>query len=351
MLLAPKALLIGLLRAVLSVKSVFLLYLANLLFAAVVAVPVYHLAGDVLARTPDTRSFLVAFDAEFIADLFRNHADTFDGAAAAARVSAVFFVLVYLFLLGGVLTALADRRRPVTFTTFFAACGRHIFPFVRVLVPAGIVLAALMFANDLASNGLTRFFERTLDRSASAGLLGWTSTAKTVIFLCLFALLVVLPIQFARIRCVVDDDRRMLRGYLHGIGLCFRNPFTVLAYFVLSSGLVLLVLGGYDHLLRRVDWTAPFQPFAWFGADYDFTVSPDLLFQVLTQLAVFLVQALLVMRLAGLLVIYQERTAAPIPQDPDLAYADAPVVDAPRPRRRPGGYGLKDEGTSTTGGL
>ena len=336
MLLAPKAFFVGLWRALTGVKSIVMLYLANLLFAAVVAVPVYHLAGDVLASSDGTRAFLTSYDAEFMADLFRNHEPTFTAARKASLVAAVFYVLVFVFLSGGVTAALADRRRPLNFTTFFSACGRHVFPFARVLVPAGLMLAALIWLNGLASSALTGLFNDTLDRAASASTLGWTLTGKTLLFLALFVMLVVLPVQFARIRCVVDDERGMLRGYLKGIGLTLRNPFTTLFFFVLASLVPLVALGAHDVLLAKIDWSGPLHPLAAFGWSGNPSVTPDVAALLLQQATIVVMLAAFVVRTAGLVMIYRERAGAGA-LDPDLAYADKKprVDDARKPRRGP----------------
>lgn len=336
MLLAPKAFLVGVWRAITGVKSVILLYLANLLFGAVVAIPVYHLAGEVLAPSAGTRPFLEAYDAEFMADLFRNHDETFTAAVKTTRVSAIFYVLAYIFLSGGVLTALADPRRPVNFMTFFSACGRHVFPFARVLVPAGLVLVGLIWLNGLASSGLTTLFNDTLDRASSAATLGWTLTAKTFVFLALFAILVVLPVQFARIRCVVDDERGMLTGYLKGIALSLRSPFTTLLFFALATAVPIVLLGTSDFLLRRIDLQTPLRPLQSLDWAWNPALSPDFLILAVQQATIFCLLGAFVLRAAGLIVIYRERSGAGRPPDPELVYSESatPLVDAPRPRRR-----------------
>ena len=337
MLLAPKAFLVGLLRAVTGVKSVILLYLNSLLFAAIVSVPIFHIASEELAWTPGTRAFLQTFDGEFASDFLRNNEETFAAAETTAAVSAVCYLLIYIFLLGGVLTALADRHRPQTFTTFFAACGRHIFPFVRVLVPAAAVLLLLIFLNNLTSAGLTHLFNNTLDHSASANLLGWTLMAKTILFVLLFVLLVVTPVQFARIRCVIEDERGMLRGYLNGLLLSLRSPFTIITFFLLASLVPALILFLQDSLTRDIDWNSPVHPLGSLGLGFNPGISPDLAFLLLTQGCAFLLQAALVMRLAGLIVIYRERSLPPAMQTEQAKNPEPHIVDAPLPRTKASG--------------
>ena len=330
---AFRAFFIGLVRAVLGIKSVILLYLANLVFGAIMAIPIYALASSTLQRSPGARSFLTAFDAAFITDLMRGQEAVLAAAGRVAMVSALVFFLSLAFLQGGVLTALSDRRRPLNFTTFFAACGRHLFPFCRVLVPAAIVLLLLALLNDLASSGLTWWFNEKLQRTASAELLGFVMVGKTMLFLSLFVLLVVLPVQLARIRCVVDNDRFMLRCYWKGLLLTLKSPLIMLLFFALSSLTLLAVVGLQDWLARMIDWEQPWRPLALLDWGFDPAIPADMVYLLLAQATVFVVQLLLVMKSGGLLLIYDELNA-PLPeQDPELAYAPS-SVDAPHPRRR-----------------
>ena len=330
--LAFRALFIGLLRACGGVKSVVLLYLANFLFGLAMAVPVYYLARTTVAQTPDSRAFLSLFDVGFLNDLLRSQSHLLSSTSTVALLSAAAYFLVYAFLQGGVLASLADRRRPHNFTTFFAACGRYLFPFFRVLVPAAVVLLGLALLNDLASSGLTWWFNESFERAASAELLGWVLTSKTLLFLALFVLLVVLPVHLARIRCVMDNDRFMLRGYWKGLLFALKSPFTLLLFFGLSTLLVVVLYGCQDLLLRQIDWTQPLHPFAGISSGLDFAVPPFVVYLLLTQVTIFLLQAALVARAGGLIAIYAEGTAPPQEQDPELAYAPSPVVDAPIPR-------------------
>lgn len=334
--LAARATLIGLLRALRGIKTVILLYLVNLLFAALISVPVYFLVGRTLAPSPDTRAFLTSFDVEFISDLVRNNETLFSAVYKVATVSSVLFVLVHTFLIGGVLAALADRRRPLNFTTFFSSCGRYLFPFLRALLPALLVLAVLLLLNRAASSLLTDLFTDRLERAASATSMGTLLIGKTLLFLVLICLLVGAPLAFARIRCVIDDDRCMTRGYLKGMALSLTNPLAVLLTFAASLLLVVALYAGHDQLLRRIDWGGASHPLAALGLGFDPAISPDLIYLLLAQATILLVQGLVVAKVAGLMLIYEERSVPP-----DKAAAGvtdpipggSPVVDAPGTRR------------------
>jgi len=337
---AFRAFFIGGSRAVLGIKSVILLYATNLVFGLVIAAPIHALAGSTLERAPDARAFLTRFDAAFLSDLLRGQAAVLSAAGRVALFGAAVYFVSLAFLQGGVLTALSDRRRPLNFTTFFAACGRHLFPFCRVLVPAAVVLVLLMILNNLASSGLTWWFNERLNRTASAGLLGFVMAGKTLLFLALFVLLVILPVQLARIACVVDGDRFMLRGYWKALLLALSHPLIMLLFFGLASLVLLSIYGLHDLLLRMIDWQEPWRPFAALGWEFNPALPGTVVYLLLAQATVFLAQGLLVLKAGGLMALREELTAAPPEQDPELAYAPSAVVDAPKARRHRAGAAL-----------
>lgn len=337
MLLAPKAFAVGLIRALTSPKSVLFLYLPNLLIAALVTVPIYKLADGQLARTPGTRSFLERFDAAFLADATRVHEATLGAAAATTRVAGIVAFLVNLFLMGGVIAALADRQRPHNFTTFFAACGRHLLPFVRLLVPAGVVLCGLSVLNDRAAEGLTWLFNDFYQRAASAELIGWALLGKTAAFLLLYALLVKVPMQFARIGCVIDDDRAMLRGYFRGLALCLQHPFSIGLFLLLFAVLTAGLFYAHDLMLRHIDMQQAWQPLARFDLPFNPAIEATTVVIVVSQLFVLAQQMLTIVLVAGLLYIYRELAEPPPEPDPELVYARDATPEDPSPRRRHAG--------------
>ncbi len=328
MLLALHAFWVGLWRAVTGVKCVVVLYVASLLSSAVVTVPIFRLGDDQLARSPAAGALLNRHDPEFDADWMRTNDATFDASRVATVVAAVIYSLTIVFLSGGILAALADRRRPLTFTTFFASCGRYVWPFLRGLVPAAALLGLVFVVNRGATGVVNWFLIDFRERASSAGTMFWLMTTKTMLLLGLLSLAVTLPMQFARIRCVVDDDRRMIANHVAGVRLCFRHAPTMLTFLVLAALPWLAVLALHDRVLRAVDFADEWRPFG--GT----SIPVSWIYVAFAQLCVFVQQALLVQRSAGLLHIHQE-LCPPLPaRDPELLYAPAPVVDAPRAKSR-----------------
>lgn len=328
-MLAIEATLKGLLRALASPRCVFFLFLANLALSAIVAVPIYELFHRELANSPAARSLFADFDPVIVADFLRGQRDTFDSLSATFHVTAFVWIAVWLFLEGGVLGALAEPNRRLNLTGFFAACGRNFFPFVRGLIAPGIAFVALARLNDLCSSWLLSYFDDLRGGAASAAQLGWILVGKTLLFLLLFVLLVLMPMEFARVRAVVDDDRSMTRGYFKALGLCLRKPITITLFFVLSTALFATVSVGLDQVLQRIPLDRALTPLLRISPNFDLEIATRGLHVTLFQVAIWFTLTMLVMRTAGLLHIWRESMAPAAPQDPELVYASNRVVDAP----------------------
>lgn len=353
MLLALEATVKGLWRAFKSPRSVFFLYLPNLALAACVAAPLYALFNDRLAASPQARESFSRFDGAWVNDFFRIHSTSFDAFSIAAAVAAVGWYLCWLFVEGGALAAVADPKRKLTLTGFFAACGRNFFAFVRGLVPAAVAASLLALANRETSRLLLWYFDEFRQGAAGEAELGWILVGKTLFFLVLFLWFVSIPTTLARVRAVVDDDRSMLRGYFAGLSLCLKKPFSLLLIVLVNAALFLAVIVAVDEFARRIPLDQALRPFAGFtgdgGAWFDVAIPPVGLHITAWQVAMWAMMALHVARCAALVVFWRATTSPPVTRDPELVYARGPVVDAPARKRSRTGYAFADDDTVSGG--
>jgi len=337
--LAPKAFLIGAWQALTSFRLLALLYLVNLLLAVPAAASIYRLLASTLAETRAAGMLLQQHDPEFVADFLRENALTLESVSSAVGVTAVLAFVLHVFLLGGIVTSLAEPTRPRSLMTFFSASGRCFFPFMRIWIPAGVALAALFVLNQFGSTLLVHYFDHIQDRGASAEMLAYVLVGKTALMILLVQILVLAPIQLARTGVVVDDRRGMVRAYFRGLAISVKNPFTILSFsmlFAIAAGGVFFL---HHVFLEQGPLGAPWRPFSAVDVGVDPAIRPGTVAVLAGQGLVLLQQALVLLRASGYLVIYREKTEAPPEQDPELVYARPIVVDAPArrgaPRRSP----------------
>lgn len=163
------------------------------------------------------------------------------GAIPAVAALAVFYVVTWLFLVGGVIDRLA-RARPVRTHAFFAACGTFFFRFLRLAVVAGIGYA-LLFGPVHGLLFGTVYGQVTSDLTVERTAFFW----RLGLYLVFGALLVTwtLMLDYAKVRAVVEDRRSMLGAMLAGSRFAVRHPKKTGLLWAVNGLCLLVVMGAY----------------------------------------------------------------------------------------------------------
>ena len=151
------------------------------------------------------------------------------------------YIVVWLFLIGGVIDRLARQHR-VTSSGFFAACGTYFLRFIRLAVLAFTTYWLLFqvihgWVFDELYGHLTQ--NLTVERTAffiRIGLYG------------LFGLMVIavnLVFDYAKIRAVVEDRRSMLGALIAAFRFVRRRPTSTFGLYFINGGFFAGVLIGY----------------------------------------------------------------------------------------------------------
>jgi hypothetical protein len=164
-------------------------------------------------------------------------------APAIAGVTALWLV-AWSFLSGGVLDRLA-RRRPTRAHGFFAACGVHVWRFVRIGAVALLAYAFLfMYVHGWLFHDAYPYLTRdlTVERTAFA--------IRLAAYLLFGGLLVAVTAVFdvARVRTVVEDRRSAVGAILAGARFVRRRPGAVLTLY-LVHGLAFTLLAALYAIL------------------------------------------------------------------------------------------------------
>jgi hypothetical protein len=175
----------------------------------------------------------------------RSHAAAVAGAGAA-------YLLVWLFLVGGILDRYA-RNRATRAAGFFSACGVFFFRFLRL----GIIALAVY-----------AFLFGPVHRALFDGLYSWAThdlvvertafVVRLAVYLVFGALVVAanLVFDYAKIRAVVEDRRSMIGAFAAAIRFVRRQPRAVVGLYLLNGALYLLVLGIYAVAAPRIGESA-----------------------------------------------------------------------------------------------
>jgi hypothetical protein len=161
-----------------------------------------------------------------------------EGRAAPLLWLGACYLLLWLFLTGGVLDRYA-RARPTRSYEFFTACGVYFVRFLR-LAPLVALTYYVLFAivhpllfDDIYSD-LTR--DVTVERTAF-----FMRLALYAIF-GLLLVLVNIIFDYAKVRAVVEDRRSMIGAIVAGARFVRRNAPAVAALYVLTGGVFIALL-------------------------------------------------------------------------------------------------------------
>ncbi|MBP1634638.1 MAG: hypothetical protein H6Q10_1212 [Acidobacteria bacterium] len=230
------------------------------------------------------------------------------GYAAAVTVVAAGYLLLWTFLLGGILDRYA-RNRPTRAPAFFSASGVFFFRFLRLAVLAAAAYALLFGpVHRWLFDGFYPWATRDWPVERNAFLL------RAALYLVFGALLVAVNVLFdyAKVRAVVEDRRSALGALMTAFGFVKRHPVPVFGLYLLNGLLFVAVLAAYALVApgARGGW------FAWLGL-----VVTEL--YVLARLAVKLIFYASATSLFQRLLAHSEYTAAPVPRWPESPAAEA----------------------------
>jgi hypothetical protein len=157
----------------------------------------------------------------------------------AAAVAA--YILVSIFLMGGILDRLARDRRAGSYG-FFAACGMYFFRLLRLGVLAGVVYYAL-FAGLHGWLFKDVFEAMTRDVTVERTALLY----RGLLYLAFATMIVVVNVGFdyAKIRMVVEDRRSAIGALTAAVRFVQRNPGAVFGLYLLDVLLFVGVLALY----------------------------------------------------------------------------------------------------------
>jgi hypothetical protein len=242
----------GLRRAARLPGLAVLLWLANLLFAAVVVAPFWLRLYGVLATAPAGDRLLGGFSFGLFADLAREYGGLLGPLVVAVLPLFGVMLLVNAFTAGGVLEVLIAGRPGTVFERFAAGGARFFWRFLRVGVLAGVVLAVAAGLILVATAAATRTAWES--EWEPAPLVGWLAGLALA---GLAVVVVLLALDLARVRVVRDDRRRVIRAWFGSLWLVLRHPVATVGMWRAGAALFAAVLAlylGLRQVLPAATW-------------------------------------------------------------------------------------------------
>ena len=218
-----------------------LIFVVNLILAAVVAMPVYYAVSEFTGHSRMATALLEGFSPEWFTDLQHNRPSWLSLMARTTLAGGLFGLLFNALLAGGMLGSFRDPEQNYSGKDFFQAVVRHAGRLLRLLL-LGLLCYWLMFwlLNVEARAVLGRL---TTDEVNEL----WSARADVFLSVLLVAGLLYLNLilDFARLRLVLGDKRSALSSAVFALRFVHRNRMRSLMVYSVPGLCGLFLLGLY----------------------------------------------------------------------------------------------------------
>jgi len=192
-------------------------FFTNLALAAFGTLPVSTALGRVADHSLYSQRLYQGFSLSAFWELAGNPEVALWSRLSGSLLFALIFLVLALFLTGGILETYRANPKPVT-GDFFQACGAFFWRWVRLLIFLLIVLAPI----TIAASGITAWSDMLSQDAPQEKLGSWVEVAG---MLCATLLMMAVRLWFdmAQVHTVGEDERSMRRAVARCFGLTFRN--------------------------------------------------------------------------------------------------------------------------------
>lgn len=216
-----------------------MLWLLNLGTAAVVVAPLYAWIYRHTSTSTAADRLSEGFTAVWWTDFSSSYATALGGWTETVWIAGVAFLLLHVFLDGGVLCVLHDPSRRDRMARFGRGCGAYFGRFLRLLLLA-LACYWLVFQVD---RGLSSIVASWTEGGALQARAWWAGLGRELVTVSLF-FTVSLVFDYARVRTVLNDARPMLREAAASLRFVLVNLRRTAGLYA-----ALVILGGFAAAL------------------------------------------------------------------------------------------------------
>lgn len=212
------------------------LYVINLGFAAVVAFPLLLIAQNELGHSL-LGLRVIPVDMMWLGEVALKHQDALTALLGGIVFGAFAYLVLQIYLNGGVVGRLLDREGPEGLAAFSCDCGRYFWRYVRLFL---LSLVFYVLTLGVFMGLVSALFEPL----AKAAVTEWLPLIlSNVHFLVALLLLsaVHMVLDYTRIAIVADEERKVLKALRHALTFLRKRFFRAWALYLL---IVVLTVAG-----------------------------------------------------------------------------------------------------------
>ena len=236
-----------------GVKSIFsnwkmwlLVYGTNVFFALFIALPFNAFFKDSIGTSLEVNESLKRFDYTFISDFLNEYGFGFNQILKQSYFVVALFLLLSIFLSGGIVETFLNRNNKFSFSSFWKACHHHFWRMFRLAIYYLLMhlLLLLVFFQIFSIGGLSPF-ELESDAVVISRVV-WVGG-----FYVLFFALFMMFHDYAKIKVVQADERWMTKPALAGLGFTFRHFISCFILFLIQALFFLLLTFIYVTIRKQ----------------------------------------------------------------------------------------------------
>ena len=219
-------------------KMVVYLWLINFIYSVLIVTPVYFLIKKDLSGSLMADQILKGSELLWLGDIIYKYQDVFPALVGWFLIPGIFFMLLYIFLYGGIIGRIAAQDEKIYLTSFLSDCCKYFFAFLRVFLIS--LLAYLVVFGGIRSI-ISALFNLWKKSASTEWPLILSSILGFLILVLLFSI-VRMFFDYVRVRLVVEKSKKTIRATLLNISF-IRKRFFKAWFLYLLVGLITAVFG------------------------------------------------------------------------------------------------------------
>ena len=228
-------------------KMLVYLWLVNFLFSLILVAPFYSLLQKDFSRSLIGERLIQGIDMLWLGDLVYKYQDVASLFLGWTLVPAILFLLLYIFLNGGIIGRIVAGEEKVNFSSFFGDCGKYFWRFLRVFLISLIGYILVVGILGRVISALTK----ALTKNASTQ---WTliiaSFLRLLILLLLFSVIKMF-FDYVKVGLAAEQSKKALRGTLLNFAFLGKRFFKAWGLFLLV-GLMFIALSVIYLAVARI---------------------------------------------------------------------------------------------------
>ncbi len=237
----------GIKDATIKPKLTVILWLIVFLLASVIYFLVSVTVSDALASNPASKSMMEKVDSNLLFDILVHYGDPIPLIFQVGFILMGASLLISIFLKGGILHILRisqdskkeQKSQPHFLSAFFQGAGKYVSRFFRLWIYSILLWIGFILINMI----LTPLGKIITGDGGSERLLVYVFAARVVIGIFL-VFLIKMILDYARIKIVTEDSRRVLGSLWGSIKFVFSKLGKTLAlfYLLLLTGILFIAV-------------------------------------------------------------------------------------------------------------